>query len=348
MESTAPERFRTMVLGIIAMLGLVLAAVGISGVTYRGVVDRTKEFAVRLALGSQPGARGPPGGAGIRPRPGAAARSPGSPAAPRCARCWRARWRTSAAVDALTTGVSHRRRSPSSALPRRACRRCASCACSRPRCYEARRGAGAAASSPSVRADQQPDEFLDERCRRRVAERRRVPLAEDAVPGDADRDDLGRGDHVDDRPPGQHADAHTGLDHFEDALGQLQVGHAPQRDAGRAKHLLDDEAVVDRAGVQVELFRHQFLGRHQRRVPPMHAPDGRPRHAHRRRARESAAAGRPSRRSRSPGRDWTSASICSCFSAFPSPRSRTTLRRNRPDSRQAARFPAPRASRSGS
>jgi len=33
----------------------VLAAVGISGVTYRGVVDRTKEFAVRLALGSQPG-----------------------------------------------------------------------------------------------------------------------------------------------------------------------------------------------------------------------------------------------------------------------------------------------------
>jgi len=43
-----------MVLGIIALLGLALAAVGISGVTYRGVVDRTKEFAVRLALGSQP------------------------------------------------------------------------------------------------------------------------------------------------------------------------------------------------------------------------------------------------------------------------------------------------------
>ena len=53
-ESTAPERFRTMVLGIIAMLGLVLAAVGISGVTYRGVIDRTREFAVRLALGSEP------------------------------------------------------------------------------------------------------------------------------------------------------------------------------------------------------------------------------------------------------------------------------------------------------
>jgi putative ABC transport system permease protein len=55
-ESTAPERFRTMVLGIIAALGLVLAAVGISGVTYRGVVNRTREFAVRLALGSAPAA----------------------------------------------------------------------------------------------------------------------------------------------------------------------------------------------------------------------------------------------------------------------------------------------------
>jgi putative ABC transport system permease protein len=55
-ESTAPERFRTTVLGIVAVLGLVLAAVGIAGVTYRGVVDRTREFAVRLALGSQPGA----------------------------------------------------------------------------------------------------------------------------------------------------------------------------------------------------------------------------------------------------------------------------------------------------
>jgi putative ABC transport system permease protein len=55
-ESTAPERFRTMVLGLVALLGLVLAAVGISGVTYRGVLDRTREFAVRLALGSPPGA----------------------------------------------------------------------------------------------------------------------------------------------------------------------------------------------------------------------------------------------------------------------------------------------------
>ena len=55
-ETTAPDRFRTMMLGIIAALGLVLAAVGIAGVTYRGVVDRTREFAVRLALGSRPDA----------------------------------------------------------------------------------------------------------------------------------------------------------------------------------------------------------------------------------------------------------------------------------------------------
>jgi predicted permease len=55
-ESTAPERFRIFVLSILAALGLLLAALGIAGATYRSVVDRTKEFAVRLALGSEPGA----------------------------------------------------------------------------------------------------------------------------------------------------------------------------------------------------------------------------------------------------------------------------------------------------
>lgn len=44
------------VLSILAALGLVLAALGIAGVTYRSVIDRTREFAVRLALGSQPAA----------------------------------------------------------------------------------------------------------------------------------------------------------------------------------------------------------------------------------------------------------------------------------------------------
>ena len=53
-ESTAPERFRAMVLSLLALLGLVLAAVGIAGVTYRSVIDRTRDFAVRLALGSAP------------------------------------------------------------------------------------------------------------------------------------------------------------------------------------------------------------------------------------------------------------------------------------------------------
>jgi predicted permease len=54
-ESTAPERFRAFVLSILTLLGVLLAAVGISGVTYRSVVDRTRDFAVRLALGSEPG-----------------------------------------------------------------------------------------------------------------------------------------------------------------------------------------------------------------------------------------------------------------------------------------------------
>ncbi len=54
-ESTAPERFRAVVLSMLALLGVVLAAVGISGVTYRSVIDRTRDFAVRLALGSGSG-----------------------------------------------------------------------------------------------------------------------------------------------------------------------------------------------------------------------------------------------------------------------------------------------------
>lgn len=55
-ESTAPERFRMLVLNILAILGLVLAGLGIAGVTYRHVIDRTKDFAVRLALGAAPSA----------------------------------------------------------------------------------------------------------------------------------------------------------------------------------------------------------------------------------------------------------------------------------------------------
>jgi len=54
-ESTAPERFRGFVLGILAVLGLLLSAIGIAGAAYRNVVDRHRDFAVRLALGAQPG-----------------------------------------------------------------------------------------------------------------------------------------------------------------------------------------------------------------------------------------------------------------------------------------------------
>jgi len=53
-DSLKPQRFRAAVLGILAGLGLVLAAVGIDGLIARSVAERTREFGVRLALGSEP------------------------------------------------------------------------------------------------------------------------------------------------------------------------------------------------------------------------------------------------------------------------------------------------------
>jgi predicted permease len=54
-DGMAPVRFRTMVLSIIALLGLTLAALGVYGVAHRAVIERAREFAVRLALGARPG-----------------------------------------------------------------------------------------------------------------------------------------------------------------------------------------------------------------------------------------------------------------------------------------------------
>jgi ABC-type antimicrobial peptide transport system permease subunit len=51
-NSLGPTRFRGVLLSALAGLGLLLSIVGISGVTSRGVTERTRELGVRLALGS--------------------------------------------------------------------------------------------------------------------------------------------------------------------------------------------------------------------------------------------------------------------------------------------------------
>jgi putative ABC transport system permease protein len=51
-DSLGPQRFRSALLIVLAMIGVVLAVIGVYGVTARAVQERTQELGVRLALGA--------------------------------------------------------------------------------------------------------------------------------------------------------------------------------------------------------------------------------------------------------------------------------------------------------
>ena len=54
-EVLTPDRLNTLVFGGFAAVALLIAVVGVAGVLAFSVSGRTREFGIRLAIGSQPG-----------------------------------------------------------------------------------------------------------------------------------------------------------------------------------------------------------------------------------------------------------------------------------------------------